>query len=180
MTTKPDRSKCSTRRLATITAINSPASLTRFRPSKRSAKASASARSSGVAGVSFSSSAMIRASCLIDQNRARTLRARNKKKPRASGGSRTLGHAVAYRDPRGEEPRPGRNEHPQCLIAAPRGAGSGSKVVASCPSRPSRKTRCFGMVLDRRSKPFAMLQDLWIKHREWVCSSRSTTRRSTL
>ena len=51
MTTKPARSRCSTRRRATIAAMISPESRFRFRPSKRSANARASARSSGVAGV---------------------------------------------------------------------------------------------------------------------------------
>jgi uncharacterized protein YjbI with pentapeptide repeats len=37
----------------------------------------------------------------------------------------------------------------------------------------------FCPIIEEGEKPFSMLQDLWIKHREW-CSSRSTTPRSTL
>src|SRR5208282_1677558 len=54
MTTKPDRSRCSTRRFATIPAMISSALSTRLRPLKRSAKASASARSSRAAGLRLS------------------------------------------------------------------------------------------------------------------------------
>jgi phosphatidylserine/phosphatidylglycerophosphate/cardiolipin synthase-like enzyme len=55
MMTKPARSRCSTSRLATISAVISSALRTRLRPWKRSAKASASARSDGSAGVRLSS-----------------------------------------------------------------------------------------------------------------------------
>ena len=47
MTTKPARSKCSTRRFATISDMNSSALWTRLRPEKRSANASAEAKIAG-------------------------------------------------------------------------------------------------------------------------------------
>ena len=58
MTTKPDSFRCSTKRLATISAMISSVLCVRLRPAYRSANASAAARSLGDAGVSLSASGM--------------------------------------------------------------------------------------------------------------------------
>lgn len=60
-TTKPARSRCSTRRRATISDMSSSALWTRLRPSNRKAKARAADRSSGDAGERGSAESVIRA-----------------------------------------------------------------------------------------------------------------------